>query len=442
MALTTPSLRVFLGKYQVVRRLGEGGMAQVFLAIDRNTGREVVVKVMHLHLARNPTVRQHFGRELELMKRFRHPGAVAWLDGSVQGLEPCLVMEYVRGVNLDDYTHPRGSIALRRVANWLGQVCQVLHAAHSAGILHRDLSLANLMLVDADTPKETIKVLDFGLARLTGALYVPIEKLTGEGTNTGGGTPDYICPEQVRGDSVDARGDIYSVGIILFKLLTGRFPFQQFDKAEDLLRAQVELPPPRFAEVGANRVPAPIEAVVQHCLAKFPSERPGSAKELAERFGDAYGAPIAPPEAFSAAAALEESAPVYNPRHVVDRFEAFMPEQIAAVKLRGFVHDLGGEVLDSQPGHIRMRLPEHRQPPPEQQSGFSWFGKKRAALPEPRFFYLDLHMSKKQVGPKSMVEIALVMRPRGDEARLQAQMREGFVQRVARDLRAYLITGR
>jgi serine/threonine protein kinase len=443
MTVSATPPRVFLGKYHVLRPLGEGGMARVYLALDRTSGKEVVVKVMHDHLARNPAVRQHFGREFELMKRFRHPGAVAWLDGSIDGVEPCLVMEYVRGVNLEEHAQPRRRFPPHRVGLWLGQLCQVLHAAHGAGILHRDLSLANVMLVDPETPRETVKVLDFGLARLTGAVYVPLEKLKGTAPAAGGGTPDYICPEQVRGDAVDARGDLYSVGVILFRLLTGKFPFEQFTQASDLLLAHVQLPVPRFALVGVRDVPAPIEVVVQHCLSKYPAERPPGAKELAELFGKALGVDIAPADAFPAVAAapVEAAPPVYNPRHRIDLMDAFMPEQIAVIKLRGFVGEMGGDVVASDPGHIRLRIPDRRDQP-TQESTYNWWSmSKKAPPPTTKYLFLDLYMSKKQVGQRNLVEIAVVMNPRPNESLADARTRQGFAERVCRELRAFLLIG-
>jgi serine/threonine protein kinase len=445
MPVVTLTQRLFLGRYQLVRQLGEGGMARVFLAVDQTNNHEVVVKVMHDHLIKNPTVRQHFGREFDLMKRFRHPGAVAWLDGSIDAAEPCLVMEYVRGINLDEYTqhkHPR--VGPARVGAWLGQICQVLHAAHQADILHRDLSLANLMLVGVDTKQETIKVLDFGLARLSGSMYLPIEKLTGNGQGMGGGTPDYVCPEQIRGDAVDARGDIYSLGVILFRLLTGKFPFQQFEQPADLLLAHVHLAPPTFAKAGAPDVNPAVEKAVQQCLSKFPAERPASAKQLADLFGKALGYPIAPRDGFPDKAPETVRTPLpYNPRYLVDAFDAFMPEQVAVVKLRGFIAEMGGAAIDSEPGHIRVRLPDPRDKRPVDQNNFSWFGlKKRPPMPEPKSLHLDLYMTKRQVAQRSLVEIAVVLPPSTTVSLVDIDADHGFAARICRELRAYLMIGR
>src|SRR5438094_9910611 len=122
------------------------------------------------------------------------------------------------------------------------------------------------MVMDADRPHEKIKVMDFGLARMGGGYYIPLEKLTGSGRSIGGGTPDYMCPEQIRGDEVDHRGDLYSVGVVLFHLLTGRLPFGDVSGVTDILLAHADKAPPTFGEAAAGGlVPPAVEAVSQSC---------------------------------------------------------------------------------------------------------------------------------------------------------------------------------
>src|SRR5439155_18695850 len=137
------------------------------------------------------------------------------------------------------------------------------------GILHRDLSAANLMITDPGTPRESLKVMDFGLARASG-FYIALEKLQGDANSVGAGTPDYLAPEQIRGDEVNHRSDLYRVGALLFQMLTGRLPFQRVKTASDIVLAQLNEAPPSFEEVGIFHIPAPIEALVHRCPAKFP----------------------------------------------------------------------------------------------------------------------------------------------------------------------------
>src|SRR5438105_12194948 len=161
--------RVFLGRYEATRLLGEGGMGKVYLARQLDLGRQVVVKVMHDHLAAEPKFSERFQRETLLMARFQHPFAVTLYDASINDPQgPCIIMEYVRGITLDAMLQRNKRLTPVRVGRLLGQLCEVLQAAHTEGIIHRDLKPANLMVVDPDTPYEHLKVMDFGLAKLLG----------------------------------------------------------------------------------------------------------------------------------------------------------------------------------------------------------------------------------------------------------------------------------
>ena len=160
--------RIFLGRYEAVRLLGEGGMGKVYLARQLDLGRQVVIKVMHDHVAAEPKFRDRFQRETLLMARFAHPYAVTLYDASLTD-GPCIVMEYIRGVNLETLLQKNIRFTPARVGRLIGQLCEVLQAAHDQGLIHRDLKPANLMVVDHDSPREKIKVMDFGLAKLVDA---------------------------------------------------------------------------------------------------------------------------------------------------------------------------------------------------------------------------------------------------------------------------------
>ncbi len=274
--------RVFLGRYETIRLLGEGGMGQVYLARQLDLGRQVVVKVMHDHIAADPKFCERFQRETLLMARFQHPFAVTLYDASLNDPQgPCIVMEYVRGVTLDTVVQRNNRLTPVRVGRILGQLCEVLQAAHTEGIIHRDLKPANLMVVDPDTPYEHLKVMDFGLAKLLQPF--DMKAITQAGGDFAIGTPGYMCPEQAKGEEIDHRGDLYSVGVILFELLTGRLPFSG-TSTMDVLIAHATEAAPSFTKFGAaDWVPPSIEAVVQACLAKQPAHRPANARELAER---------------------------------------------------------------------------------------------------------------------------------------------------------------
>src|SRR5262249_45529247 len=259
--------RVFLDRYETIRLLGEGGMGRVYLARDAELGRQVVIKVMHDHIASDPTFRERFQRETLLTARFTHPYAVTVYDAypnDAQG--PFILMEYIPGETLDCVLARNRRLDPARVGRLLHMLCEVLQAAHSQGIIHRDLKPANLMVVDPDTPYEMLKVMDFGLAKLLG----PQAKVTVTNHEFAVGTPGYMCPEQARGEEMDHRGDLYAVGVVLFELLTGQLPFAG-RSTMDILLAHATEDPPSFAAAGAvGVVPPAIEAVVQACLAKAP----------------------------------------------------------------------------------------------------------------------------------------------------------------------------
>jgi serine/threonine-protein kinase len=443
--------RIFLGRYETIRLLGEGGMGRVYLARQLDLGRQVVIKVMHDHVAKDPLFCERFQRETLLMARFQHHYAVTLYDASLNDPQgPCIVMEYIRGVTLDNLLQRNGRLSPTRVGRLLGQMCEVLQAAHSEGIIHRDLKPTNLMVVDPDTPYEIIKVMDFGLAKLANPAA---NKGLATGAEFAVGTPGYMCPEQARGEEMDQRGDLYSVGVMLFELLSGRLPFAG-KCTMDVLLAHATEEPPFFAELGLSAwVPPAIEEVVRSCLAKRPEERPSCARELAERYETALahqqalqdevlspGDPRATQPAAAApvveggpSAEPAPGAPAFDPQAVVHHLEAWMPETIAAYKLRGFVHDVGGEVVESVPGRIRVRLGSQGTTYSATKSSLSWLGiGRRTGQIE-----MELQLQRADPAREHQLRITVLLRPlNGTEADLDWRAR---CVRIFCDLRGYLM---
>jgi serine/threonine protein kinase len=434
---------VFLGHYEALDLLGEGGMGRVYRGRELDSGRPVAIKVMHEEIAAQPRFRQCFEREVRVLAGFIHPHAVALLEASLDDpLRPCLVMEYVPGISLDAMLEQAGPLEPKRVGRLLGQLCWVLQTAHSAGILHRDISGTNLLIVDAGKSLERLKVLDFGLAQLGTGPYLALERLTGSGQNVGPGTPDYLSPEQIQGNEVDHRADLYSVGVVLYKMLTGRLPFGNFTEPADILQAHADQAPPPFATVNpAVRVPAAIERLVLDCLAKDPRERPASARELAQRYQAALGQKFVEWETVTVAlpAAPAHQKMQIGRSDILDEMEAWMPEPIAVVKLRGFVHDQGGEVIESVPGLVRVKLPAPAAPaaaPPKR----AWpFLGRRPQPPEPRHVLLDLHIEKTDPNQKHL-RVTVVWSPEQNGKRIEDDAERAFCEQLCRTLRGYLMS--
>ncbi len=460
--------RIFMGRYETVRLLGEGGMGRVYLARQLDLGRQVVVKVMHDHIAADPKFCERFTRETLLMARFQHPYAVTLYDASLNDPQgPCIVMEYIRGISLDEVLQRNGRLTPARVGRLLYQLCEVLQAAHALGIIHRDLKPSNLMIVDADTPYELLKVMDFGLAKmLTPDQFA---KITQTHTEFAVGTPGYMCPEQARGDEMDGRGDLYSVGVILYELLTGKLPFSGRSTMDLLLAHVTEEPPP--LSIANLDVPPAVEEVVRRCLAKTPRDRPRSARELAEL----YEAALTNASLLSALPVLEKKnvnangtgrrdseekpqqlspldrtmpvpipSPVSlpngqentagDPLAVVHTLEAWMPERIAEYKLRGFIQDVGGDVVESVPGRIRVRFGGRGSAYTAPRQSLSWLGIGRRA----NTIDMELRMEHADPNRGSLLRITVVFRSPGTDLNASLAWRSLCTQ-IFCDLRGYLM---
>jgi serine/threonine-protein kinase len=288
--------------------------------------------------------------------------------------------------------------------------------------------------------------------RLT-SLYIPVERLADPAHFFSAcGTPEYICPEQARGDELDNRSDLYSVGVILYEMLSGRVPFPPCHNPSETLRAHRDDPPPEFARVGARTVPSAIEAVVRSCLAKYPVERPQTARELAERYGDALGVRIWRPEECPRAAPMTARMPILpalpdlapariDPNAIVHTLEAWMPERIAVVKLKGFVDDVGGQVVESVPGMIRVRLGE-REPAAAARPGFlsrlGLGGGRKQGESSPATD-IELRMEKKGATNESRLQITVLFRPTRGRSQAADPAWHRRCEQIHRDLRAYLM---
>jgi len=261
-------------RYKVLRPIGHGAMGKVFLAENEAIGLRVAIKLLKPELLANPDFRLRFKHEAEAVAAIQHPNVARFLD-LIVGDPTFLVMEYVDGPTLHQAIHKEGKIAPRRAADIAVRLAWGLHAAHKAGVIHRDLKPSNILLSPDEETGEVPKIIDFGLAKTAASPGAP---LTRAGQIVG--TPQYMAPEQIARKVVDARTDVYALGLVLYAMLCGRPPFTDNNDDVQLLYKQVH-EPVEPVRVHAPHVPVELEAVVMRALAKAPADRFQSAAELA-----------------------------------------------------------------------------------------------------------------------------------------------------------------
>ncbi|MFW5921020.1 MAG: protein kinase domain-containing protein, partial [Polyangiales bacterium] len=277
---------VIAERYVVGEELASGGMGRVYWAEQRPLGSSVCVKTLHTGASNDPQFAARFEREARTTSQLRHPNIVSVFDfGTLHDGTMYLVMEYVEGVSLATLAPNGRTMSARRAVRLLGQVCDALAFAHDRGVIHRDLKPANIMVVKMPDGTDYVKVLDFGSAlMLEGGEEA--ERLTRVGTVIG--TPAYMAPEYILGRGVDARIDVYAVGVLLYSLLTGAPPFR--GNAQSVFAQQVSVPPeaPRRRNPRAD-CSEHLERVILKALVKDPAKRFGSAAELKQAMEKALG---------------------------------------------------------------------------------------------------------------------------------------------------------
>ncbi|RBY80849.1 Stk1 family PASTA domain-containing Ser/Thr kinase [Geodermatophilus sp. TF02-6] len=269
--MTTP--QVLGQRYEIGGVLGRGGMAEVHRGRDLRLGREVAVKVLRSDLARDPSFQVRFRREAQAAASLNHPAIVAVYDTgedrTATGATPYIVMEYVEGETLRDVLRREGPLPPARAMSLAADICAALDFSHRNGIVHRDVKPGNVMI----TPDGAVKVMDFGIARA-----VSDSAATMTSTAAVIGTAQYLSPEQARGESVDARSDVYSVGCLLYELVTGAPPFTG-DSAVSVAYQHVREDPKRPSSVDPA-IPPELDAILLKALAKNPANRYQSAAEM------------------------------------------------------------------------------------------------------------------------------------------------------------------
>jgi len=273
LVLSSPVHRVLDGKYRLDRVLGRGGMGTVFQAQDLRLDRSVAVKLVQAGRTANPAWLRRFSREARALARLNHENIVLTYDfGIVEEEVAYLVMEFVSGTTLRTEID-RGTIPGARAAAWFEQLLEGVKAAHAAGIVHRDLKPENLLIARLSDGRERVKIADFGVAKWQTPEPDTVS-LTLPGTIVG--SLRYMSPEQLAGQPVDARSDLFSIGVMVFEVLTGKLPFSGANHAERMASVLQDSEP---LETALRSAPA-LQATLRKCLARNPKDRFSSAAEL------------------------------------------------------------------------------------------------------------------------------------------------------------------
>ena len=272
---------ILQGQFQILQKIGSGGMGSVYKALQPAMNRMVAVKILHPKLANRKDLVSRFRREARAMSHLTHPNTVkVYLYGELEDGSLYIVMEFLEGKNLNQTVRSEGPMTIERGLPILIQACNALEEAHRAGIIHRDLKPENIFVSQTGGIKDYAKVLDFGLAKVTEREMRPGSIiLTQEGMVFG--TPEFMSPEQAQGKSLTASSDIYSLAVILYEVLTGKLPFDAKNPMEFIQLHVTQKPKPINERVPGKTFPPILWTVLSKALEKKSEDRYGSAAEFA-----------------------------------------------------------------------------------------------------------------------------------------------------------------
>lgn len=279
--------KTLLGQFRIEEPIGAGGMGTVYRAHQTTLSRNVAVKILHPELASNPDAVRRFHREAKVATQLEHPNLVrVFLFGELPNEEGLyLIMEYLEGKSITDVLKTEGALPVPRALHLAAQVCEGVGVAHAQGIVHRDVKPENIMVVQRHGDADFVKVLDFGIARL---LWDEQSALTQSGVIFG--TARYISPEGASGEHTDARSDVYSIGVLVYQLLTGVTPFEAQTPVAMLMKHIHDRPAPLRTVGKGHQVPQPVADAVMQALNKKPGHRYADATAFADALRSAASA--------------------------------------------------------------------------------------------------------------------------------------------------------
>ena len=272
---------LLVGKFRIAELIGQGAMGRVYKAIQEPINRKVAIKILHQHLMEDQRVAKRFRREAEAASRFSHPNSIGIFDfGQTEEGSLYIAMEYIVGEDLAEVIAREAPLTPERAVKIATQALGAIHLAHDANIIHRDLKPENIMLADLPGNKDFAKVCDFGIAKIQQPATDGESALTMFGMICG--TPYYMSPEQAKGEELDGRTDLYSMGVILYEMLTGDVPFRGSTPVEVIARHLTDQPEPISKVAPEARVPRLLEKAIMRSLSKKREDRFANAQEFSE----------------------------------------------------------------------------------------------------------------------------------------------------------------
>ena len=274
-------------RYKIDRLIGRGGVGVVYLAKDTQTDGDVVIKILAPNWVGNAEILARFDREVERLSGLQHPNIVDLYDFGHHDGRAFMVMEYIEGELLKSYIARKKRLSLEEFVPIAGQILKGIGYAHSRGLMHRDLNPANIMLCIREGKANFVKILDFGLAKLKEGEV----KVTEQHDLVG--TAGFLAPEQIKGEDIDLRVDVYSIGVMFYNMLSGRMPFEGEHNAT-LLYKHVHEPPLPLGEIlpVQHNIPVHLLRLIHDCLEKSPDQRPEDANEMVEDLIDCVPAAL------------------------------------------------------------------------------------------------------------------------------------------------------